>query len=157
VPGDSIATLSRYELSTYLGCALDRMDRMSMASGLEGRVPFLDVPLVEWGVGLHSSLKVRGRENKRVVKQLAGGSLSPAITRGAKSGFGLPIGDWFRGPELAALQGLVGEHLRGEADHAEALWLIANVYLWYDVQHGTAWDGGDEQGGQRGRAIATAG
>lgn len=156
VPGDAVATLARYEMSTYLGCALDRMDRMSMAVGLEGRVPFLDVPLVEWGIGVPSKLKIAGRENKRVVKRLAERTLSPAITRGAKSGFGLPLGAWFRRREAApliarlrdsghpatahfdrpTLASLLDQHLAGSADHGEVIWLLANVYLWYEGQSG---------------------
>jgi len=154
VPGDAVATMTRYELATYLGCALDRMDRMSMASGLEGRVPFLDLPLVEWTTGLRSALKVRARENKRVVKRLAERYLSPRITRGAKSGFGIPLKGWFQDPAFSALldrmrdprhpaaaafdrptlDRLLGEHLRGDQDHGEVLWLLANVYLWHEVQ-----------------------
>lgn len=158
VPGDVLATLARYDMATYLGCALDRMDRMSMAVGLEGRVPFLDVPLVEWGVGVPSTLKIAGRENKRLVKRLAERTLSPAITRGAKSGFGLPLGVWFRRPEAAALIArmrdsdhpaaahfdrhtlltLLDQHLAGSADHGEVIWLLANVYLWYEGQAGAS-------------------
>jgi asparagine synthase (glutamine-hydrolysing) len=74
VPDDPIASISRYELQTYLGCALERMDKMSMASGLEGRVPFLDVELVEWGLALPSALKVRGRATKLLLFRSRHGS-----------------------------------------------------------------------------------
>jgi len=156
VPNDPVATISRYELQTYLGCALDRMDRMSMAWGLEGRVPFLDIPLVEWGLSLPSSGKLRGRVNKRVLKLLGERTLSPKVVRGRKSGFGLPLGAWFRGGPFAALldrlrdpghpaashfdprtlHALLEAHLSGRADHGEALWLISNVYVWHEVQLG---------------------
>jgi asparagine synthase (glutamine-hydrolysing) len=159
VPNDPLASISRYELQTYLGCALDRMDTMSMASGLEGRVPFLDVPLAEWGLSLPSSLKLSGRSTKRVLKLLAERTLSPEITRGRKSGFGLPLNAWFRSGPLASLLdrlrdpshpaavhfdrrmlgALVESHLRGSADHGEILWLLSNVYLWHEVHLG----GGD--------------
>ena len=150
VPGDPIGSISRYELLTYLPCALDRMDRMSMAHGLEGRVPFLDVRLVEWGLALPSRLKLGLRTNKRVVKRLARDILSPQIVNGPKSGFGLPLDAWFRGPELrpildrlrdpghpaasqfdrAVLQRVLREHEAGAVDHGEILWVVANVYLW---------------------------
>ena len=48
VPGNPAASISRYDQRAYLPCLLDRMDRMTMACGLEGRVPFLDVGLAEW-------------------------------------------------------------------------------------------------------------
>ena len=149
----AVATLSRYELLTYLGCALDRMDRMSMACGLEGRVPFLDVPLVEWAVRLAGRLKLSGTQNKRVVKTLARRRLNPAIALGAKSGFGVPLGAWFRSPVFAPLldrlcdpdhpaadmfdrrevRRLTDVHTAGAADHGEALWLLSNVYVWAEI------------------------
>ncbi|HSU13298.1 asparagine synthase (glutamine-hydrolyzing) [Longimicrobium sp.] len=151
--GDPVATLSRYELRTYLESALDRMDRVSMAVGLEARVPFLDVRMVEWALRLPTRLKIAGTENKRVVKALAERRLSPRVARGRKSGFGLPLADWFRGGPLAGVlerlrdpahpaaahfdaaevRALVAAHATGAADHSEALWLLANVYLWHEV------------------------
>jgi asparagine synthase (glutamine-hydrolysing) len=158
VPGDAIGSLSRYEMLTYLPCALDRMDRMSMAHGLEGRVPFLDVPLVEWGLGLPSSLKIGLRANKRVVKNLARAHLSPRIVHGPKSGFGLPLDEWFRtgafrslldrirDPEhpgasmfdRAVVQRIVREHTGGKRNHGEILWLVANVFVWAELNQGRA-------------------
>jgi asparagine synthase (glutamine-hydrolysing) len=154
----AVATLSRYELLTYLGCALDRMDRMSMAASLEGRVPFLDVPLIEWGLHLAGSLKLRGRANKVVVKEVASRYLSPAITKGAKSGFGIPLDAWFRSPVFAplltrledpshvaaslfdqtVLQRIVREHVAKTVDHGETLWLLGNVFLWAEHHLGAA-------------------
>ncbi len=153
---DSISTLSQYEIRTYLSCLLDRMDRMSMASSLESRVPFLDVPLAEWALALPSNLKLHGKRNKWTVKRLAERYLSPNIVHGPKSGFGVPLGDWFRSrtfaglmarledPSHAAAQhfdrkvlaGIVAQHSAGQVDHGELLWLLCNVYLWYEVQTG---------------------
>jgi asparagine synthase (glutamine-hydrolysing) len=154
--GDPVASISRYELLTYLPCALDRMDRMSMAHGLEGRVPFLDVPLVEWGLGLPSFLKLGWRTNKRVVKQLARSLLGAAVVAGPKSGFGLPLDAWFRGPALGslldrmrdpehpaaawfdrrALERIIRAHRAGAADCGEILWLVANVHVWCELATG---------------------
>jgi asparagine synthase (glutamine-hydrolysing) len=148
-----VATLSRYELLTYVGCALDRIDRMSMAASLEGRVPFLDVPLVEWGLSVAGRFKLAGRGNKRVVKRVAERYLHPAITRGAKSGFGIPLDAWFRSPVFAPLltklrdpghpaadlfdrqilQRVVDEHVHGTRDRGEALWLLCNVFVWAEL------------------------
>jgi asparagine synthase (glutamine-hydrolysing) len=153
IPGDVVASINRYELATYLQSALDRMDRMSMAFGLEARVPFLDVRLVEWGLRLPSRLKTGGATNKRVLKVLGERYLSRRITRGRKSGFGLPLDAWFRGKELGMLleplrqpdhpaaqhferrvvARLLDDHRLRRANHGELLWLLANVYQWYDV------------------------
>jgi asparagine synthase (glutamine-hydrolysing) len=156
VKGDPLATISRYEMSTYLGCALDRMDKMSMAASLEGRVPFLDVPLVEWASRLASREKMRGTQGKLVVKSVASRRLSARIVNGPKSGFGLPLGEWFRGRAFAPLidrlrdgshpaaglfdrsvvQELVQSHLAGAADQSAALWALINVYAWHEVASG---------------------
>lgn len=153
VSDDDVDTLSRYELLTYLTCALDRMDRMSMACSLEGRVPFLDVSVVEHALRLPTTMKLGYRETKRILKELAGHRLPPGAAGRRKSGFGLPLDDWFRSPILApAIQRLrdpthpateyldplvvaelVEEHAKGAADHGEALWLLANVYMWQEV------------------------
>lgn len=150
---DDVDTLSRYELLTYLGCALDRMDRMSMACSLEGRVPFLDIPLVEHALSLPTAMKLGFRETKRVLKVLARRRLTPAVAHRSKSGFGVPLGDWFRSPILAPaldrlrdpehpaaqhfdraeLARVLAEHAAGRADHGEALWMLTNVYAWQDV------------------------
>jgi asparagine synthase (glutamine-hydrolysing) len=147
---DDVDTLSRYEMLTYLGCALDRMDRMSMACSLEGRVPFLDIPLVEHALRLPTAVKLGGRETKRVLKTLARRQLSERIASGAKSGFGVPLGDWFRTSILApaierlrdpdhpaatyfqkpVIDQILREHASGTVDHGEILWLLTNVYVW---------------------------
>jgi asparagine synthase (glutamine-hydrolysing) len=152
VTGDPLATISAYEMQTYLQCALERMDRMSMAHGLEGRVPFLDVSLAEWGQGVPSNFKVHGRTGKALVKRHARNRLSARVINGRKSGFGLPLDDWFRNPssthllatlrdpqhpatavlDAAVVGSLVNEHLLGQTSHGEVLWLLTNVFLWYE-------------------------
>ena len=148
---DAIDTLSRYETLTYLVSALERLDRVSMANGLEARVPLLDIELVEWALALPSGVKVRDGRSKAILKQLGERWLAPQITRGRKSGFGLPLDEWFRSKPFAELMNQLGDanhpatslfdaahvrsirnsHLRG-ANWGEALWLISNVYLWHD-------------------------
>ena len=150
---DPLATLSRYEMSTYLGCALDRMDRMSMAASLEGRVPFLDVPLVEWASSLGVRHKMRGAQGKLIVKSLASRRLSKRIAQGPKSGFGLPLGEWFRTGSFRPMverlldpshpaatlfdqrvvRRLVLSHLSGASDEGAALWALINVFTWHEM------------------------
>lgn len=172
VPGDPVATVMRYDLRTYLVCLLDRMDRMTMAASLEGRVPFLDVPLVEWGLGVASRHKLSGFRTKVVVRRLAERHLGPRVLKAPKSGFGVPLADWFREPSFRSLlvrladpshpaaacfdhrtvKSLLAEHAAGR-DHGEALWLLANVFVWFEV---FANGGGDPPPGGRtepGRGI----
>jgi len=150
---NDVETLSRYELLTYLGSCLDRMDRMSMACGLEGRVPFLDLSVVDFALRLPTSFKLRRRETKRVLKILARRRLDAEVSSRSKSGFGVPLADWFRSPILAAaidrlrdpehpaamyfqrsvIERLIADHTSGRADHGEILWMLTNVYIWFEV------------------------
>lgn len=152
VPGDAVATISRYELLTYLPCLLDRMDRMTMAAGLEGRVPFLDVNLAEWALALPSRYKMAGLKTKRVVREVARRHLGEAVQAAPKSGFGVPLSHWFKLPEGAAyvakledarhpaaafvdpaeVRRIVAEHRAGK-DRGDALWLLANFWLWVEI------------------------
>jgi asparagine synthase (glutamine-hydrolysing) len=154
VPEDPVASISRYDQRYYLPALLDRMDRMTMAHGLEGRVPFLDVRLAEWASTVPSRLKLGVLENKRVVKALADRHLSPKVVRGPKSGFGVPFGDWLRDAtwqsladrlldrnhaagaliDTALVSRMAGRHLQGAEDHGDALWQLANIYLWYETK-----------------------
>jgi asparagine synthase (glutamine-hydrolysing) len=92
------------------------------------------------------------------VKEVASRYLSPAITKGAKSGFGIPLDAWFRSPVFAplltrledpshvaaslfdqtVLRRIVREHAANTADHGEALWLLGNVFLWAEHHLGAA-------------------
>lgn len=154
VPDNPIATMSRYEASTYLGCALDRMDRMSMASGLEGRVPFLDMPLAELALSLPASHKIDGTSTKVILKKLAAGVLDPNVVRARKSGFGLPLDDWFRMPafndmlatlsdrlhpaalyfDMIEVERIIQYHKEGRHNFGEILWLLSNVFSWMELQ-----------------------
>ena len=152
---DAMSSMSRYDTLTYLPSLLERMDRMSMAHSLEGRVPFLDVPLVEWGLALPSSLRTPRGRPKWPVRRLAERFLSERITRGRKSGFGLPLAQWFRTPGFApllariadgqhpaaayfdrrVLREVVDTHLNGSKDESELLWLLTNFFLWTESNH----------------------
>jgi len=65
-----MSSLLYLDLKTYLVSALSRMDKMSMAAGLESRVPFLDHRLVEWGFRVPLKYKLHGMKTKWLVKKL---------------------------------------------------------------------------------------
>lgn len=112
---DPLAMVQYLDLKTWLpGDILTKVDRASMAHGLEVRVPILDHQLVEWMCRLPADMKLRGREGKYLLKKALQPHLSDDILYRPKMGFSMPIADWFRGP----LSGLLRERLLGEGDAA---------------------------------------
>lgn len=129
---------------------LVKEDRMSMAASVEGRVPFLDNDLVDFVVGLPSSLHARGRTTKPLLRRAAAGLLPDDILHRPKHGFGVPISEWLRddlrgmGQELllspsARLRGLLDadvvadlweRHAQRRADLGPALWGLIMLELW---------------------------
>jgi len=143
--------LYRYCKLYLAGQNLVNADRASMASGLELRAPFLDHTLVELMGRIPSALKVAGfRHLKRLLKDAIGDRLPPPIRVRRKQGFGVPFGEWFRGPLRTLLQDvlanehvraaglfepreverLVREHVSGARNHRRVLWSILVFELW---------------------------
>ena len=87
-----------------------RQDKMSMASGIEGRVPFLDHKLVEFSFSLPRRLRLRGLTGKYVLRQFAKGILPKAMARRKKMPFYVPIEEYFKQPAFAArMEDLLGD------------------------------------------------
>jgi asparagine synthase (glutamine-hydrolysing) len=80
---------------------LVKTDRMLMGFGVEGRVPFLDHRLVEFGLALPKELKIQRHNGKWLLKRWAEPALPPGHLQQPKRGFHVPVGDWLRG-EVAA-------------------------------------------------------
>jgi asparagine synthase (glutamine-hydrolysing) len=132
---------------------LTRLDKMAMAHGVEGRVPFLDHELVEFVMVLPSSLRLRGGVTKYLLKRAAEAWLPADVVHRPKVAFGAPIPRWLRGRlghhvELQiAESGLVRDgilrgdvirawiatHRAGRADHSQAIWSLYSVCRWYDL------------------------
>ncbi|HEX3543566.1 MAG TPA: asparagine synthase (glutamine-hydrolyzing) [Candidatus Acidoferrum sp.] len=95
---------------------LTKSDRMSMAHSLEVRPPFLDHRIVEFAASLPANLKIRGSQQKFILRELMSGKLPPAVLTRKKIGFDIPAHDWLRGP----LRDLLLDTLRaGVAEHSE--------------------------------------
>ena len=89
--------LLRHDFNKYLpDDLLVKEDRMSMAFGLEARVPFLDNKLVEFALSIPSSLKVRGFTTKYLLKRSLEGMLPKDIIYRRKHGFAVPISEWIK-------------------------------------------------------------
>ena len=135
-------------VKTYLvDDLLPKVDRMSMAHGLEVRSPFLDPELASFALRLAPSLKARGMRLKRVLKAATVDLLPPEVVRRRKKGFGVPLDRWFRA-DLAgfvedklgsptarvrahlsgpALDRLLAQHRSGARDHGNALWALLTL------------------------------
>jgi len=92
------------DLSTALpDNLLVKTDRMLMGFGMEGRVPFLDHRIVEFGLSLPDGLKVRAHKGKWLLRQWAETRLPSEHLQRPKRGFHVPVGDWLRGDRLLRL------------------------------------------------------
>jgi asparagine synthase (glutamine-hydrolysing) len=125
-------------------------DRMSMASSLELRTPFLDHRLMEFMASAPPEQKLRGRRTKYLLRRLAADYLPRRIAERDKQGFMFPIADWFSGSlhgflrdmllgsrfindgvfrEQAVLR-LLNEHRDRKTDHHVRLWQLLNLEIW---------------------------
>lgn len=76
---------------------LARTDRACMAVSVEGRVPFLDHKLVEWGMAIPGRYKIKNKDHKHILKEAVRGILPDEIIDRKKEGFALPFGELGRG------------------------------------------------------------
>ncbi len=128
---------------------LVKLDRPLMAVGLEGRVPFLDHRVVEFGLSLPEAMKIQGRHRKLFLKRWAERLLPEEHLYGKKRGFHVPLACLVQGPLLAALTDLlprsegirewfrpegVRELLRRQAqlgDRGDEVWSLLSFAVWH--------------------------
>lgn len=150
---DFAARMTYLELKLRLPeLLLMRVDKMTMATSVEARVPFLDHQLVEYAMRVPVDLKIKGASGKHILKRALEKVLPSDLLHRPKRGFGAPIREWFRGASGEMLGGLImnssirerklfdyqfvarliDEHQRGARDWSFHLWALLNVSLWYD-------------------------
>jgi asparagine synthase (glutamine-hydrolysing) len=151
VAGDPLAAYLWLDQKYYLADdILAKSDRMSMAHSLEVRPPFLDHRIVEFAASLPASLKIRGAQQKFILKQLMRDKLPPSVLTRKKIGFDIPAHDWLRGPlrELLidtlqtgaqrhadlfnpdAIQNFVHLHMDRQANLGYHLWGLLILFSW---------------------------
>jgi asparagine synthase (glutamine-hydrolysing) len=151
---DFLARMTYLELKLRLPeLLLMRVDKITMATSVEARVPFLDHHLVEYALGLPRSLKVEGTTGKHILKRALEDILPHDLLYEQKRGFGAPVREWFR---TRGLYGLVNDHLVNSriqkrdlldqkfivkmlTEHRDEkrdwgfhLWALLNLSLWYE-------------------------
>lgn len=152
----SLDPLDRMTLSDALSYLTDdilqKVDRAAMSVSLETRVPFLDRDVVEFSCRVPPDLKVRNGEGKWLVRQVLDRHVPRGLIDRPKTGFGIPLDDWLRGPlkpwasDLLAAgrlkrQGwfqdervsrIWAEHQQGRRNHGSWLWNVLMVQAWSD-------------------------
>lgn len=83
-----------HQLPNYL---LMKVDKMTMAHGLEARVPFLDHKLVEFSCSIPANLKIKGFTGKYIIRKAMSDVLPKNITNRSKKGFPMPLNSWLAG------------------------------------------------------------
>ena len=150
---DAAARMTYLELKLRLPeLLLMRVDKITMATSVEARVPFLDHHLIEYAMNLPRELKVRGRTGKHILKRALESILPADVLYQPKRGFGAPVREWFRGPEGDSLvkrvlnsrlrqrnffdygfiERLADEHRSEHRDWSANLWCLLNLTAWYE-------------------------
>ena len=150
---DFLSRMTYLELKLRLPeLLLMRVDKITMATSVEARVPFLDHHLVEYAMGLPRSLKVEGASGKHILKRALEEILPRDLLYSPKRGFGAPIREWFRNGlgeifdvhlmhspmrrrdffDYKFIARLLAEHRRGSHDWSFHLWALLNLSMWYE-------------------------
>jgi len=150
---DQLLQMSYQELKLRLPeLLLMRVDKMTMATSVEARVPYLDHKLVEFAMAIPSQLKYHDGETKYILKRALEGVIPERVLTREKKGFGVPIDEWMRGRfggfveesiynsslrrrrlfDYGFVKHLVTEHREGRANYSFFLWSLLNLSLWYD-------------------------
>lgn len=141
----------KMDILTYLpGALLPKVDRMTMAHSVEGRSPFLDHQLMEFAATLPAEMKLKDGQLKYLLKKLGLRHFSEDFLNRPKQGFGVPLGDWFRGElreftretllsDAALSRGwfrrdyievLLNEHQTGRQAHEYRIWALLMLEVW---------------------------
>ena len=149
--GDDLTRMQYLDTKTYLPeDILTKVDRASMLTSLEARVPLLDHKILEFVARIPASLKFRQGEGKYIFRRFLQGLLPSELLTRRKMGFGVPLVHWFRS-DLAGyareilfsqrskergffnpsfIEGILVEHKKGQLDHSQDIWRLLAFEHW---------------------------
>ncbi len=139
-------------LSYLPGDILVKVDRATMAVGLEARAPFLDHRVYEWAWRQPQQFKLQEGRGKWILRRVLARYVPPALFERPKMGFGVPVGEWLRGPLREWAEALLDPtrlrregylvedaitpvwqaHLRGRGTHEHRLWTVLMFQAWLE-------------------------
>jgi asparagine synthase (glutamine-hydrolysing) len=152
---DPAGRMMAQDIRTYLpDDILCKVDRAAMGVSLETRVPFLDPDVIALSTRLPANMKIRDGQGKWALRQLLYRHVPQELIDRPKTGFGIPVGDWLRGPlrswaedllsvEALRRDGLLdpepirkawSEHISGQRDWTHRLWIILMFMAWRAAQ-----------------------
>jgi asparagine synthase (glutamine-hydrolysing) len=148
---DALSQLLYVDLKTWLANdMLVKVDRMSMANGLEIRCPLLDHRIIEFAATVPSALKYRGRTSKYLLKRHLEGRVPGSVIHRPKQGFEIPLARWLRSDLRELAHGVLFSeralgrghlrpdrlrhiwecHQRGTRDHSAQIWTVLMFEMW---------------------------
>jgi asparagine synthase (glutamine-hydrolysing) len=160
--GEHVARSARYDdlsqvlyldMKMYMeNDILVKVDRASMATSLEVRVPLLNAAMLDFATRLPMDMKLRGLTRKYLLRQAVAGRLPREIIDRPKKGFGVPHSKWFRGDlhellqdqlsearlkrqgllQPAHVRGLIDDHMAMRRDNRKPLWSLLVFQLWHE-------------------------
>jgi asparagine synthase (glutamine-hydrolysing) len=121
-----------------------------MAVSLESRVPFLDHRVAQVAARIPIEMKINGGRGKQILRRLLAREVPPELFERPKAGFGIPVGEWIKGPlrpwaeelldpgrlahegyfDSAIVQRRWRDHLTGRRNSTPALWAILMFQAW---------------------------
>jgi asparagine synthase (glutamine-hydrolysing) len=131
---------------------LMRVDKMSMATSIEARVPFLDHRMVEYSMRIPASLKIKNGEPKYILKKAVEGIIPRDIIYRKKQGFAAPVDEWIRNEwygfveskllnsyflrerlfQKNVISAMLDNHRSGRRNQGQYLWNLLNLVLWHE-------------------------
>lgn len=154
-----LKNLDEVQRALYTDCStilsdlyFEKVDKATMASSLEVRVPFLDNQLAKYVMSLPSNYKVKKGVKKYLLKKALRGIVPDKVLDSPKKGFGVPFQNWLRGPlsnymkdilldnnlassnifDINILSLKIEEHISGKYNHGFILYKLLNLAIWYN-------------------------